>query len=47
MQTIRQRAKSVFDNRRRNLLDLRASSVKLSAEKLSGNSEKLLTIRIV
>jgi hypothetical protein len=35
------RAKSVFDDRRRNLLDLRASSVKLSAEKLSGNSEKL------
>ena len=35
------RAKSVFDDRRRNLLDLRASSVKLSAEKPSGNSEKL------
>ena len=35
------RAKPVFDERRRDLLDLRASSVKLSAEKLSGNSEKL------
>lgn len=35
------RAKSVFDDRRRDLLDLRASSVKLSTEKLSGNSEKL------
>lgn len=35
------RAKSVFDDRRRDLLKLRASSVKLSAEKPSGNSEKL------
>jgi hypothetical protein len=35
------RAKSVFDDRRRDLLDLRASSVKLSAGKLSGNSGKL------